>query len=352
MTMEELHAQLAPEWDLGDSWRQRLRGALGHHAALCLVAPGTFDLVIRRVAGVSFRHTLTAAEVRHGLLLAYPDLPALFHLGSGPTWAREFSVAACTVDGEPLSLRVIYVPGPAPVGGHHHLNDGERLYAVAHGLAPWLRSEGAAPGDAVCFIPRPADGQFQLRLERSATEDAAVREANAEIKEAALAVLEAARTLLLPDELLRRLAGRLDLRHGPGVHLPAFVLGRDRRFVFDGVFYGLATLEPASFGRRVSSPYPRPEDYSPQWLMGQNFDQILRWIEAEAAGPGLVESAPEVRARGDPGSPDEVLSGVLAMRALVWDLLLDRSRLLNPPLRAASSRRPRRGNVILGPWLD
>ena len=354
LTLDALGAELARERDLGQGWRDRLRGALQQNADLCRVGTATYDLVERRLAGARFRHTLTASEVRHGVLLADPDLDDLV------LWWQPFPGSHGRVEwvdgaGPVRPALIGHLLGPRPAGAPAGLGHSDRVYRVLVGLAEWLRAKGARAGDDLCFCPEPPDGRrFRISLERGDGNAAEVREADAALAETALAILQAAQTVVTPRDLLRRLAGRLDLRAGPAVHLPVFVLGRDPRFAFDGVFYAQRALAEALDRRHAATPYPRPEDYPADWPGRDPMAELERYMESRLPealwrpkGPAAAGSSRDPFTAVKP----EVILRASEERAMLWDLLQDRSRLLNPPTGARSATRSSKSNVIRGPWL-
>jgi hypothetical protein len=366
LTLDALADGLSGEWRLGDGWRQRLRGALRQHVAVCRVGTSTYDLLARRLSGARLRHVLTAAELRHGLLLAEPDLDDLLF------WWEANSVRAGTVewidaDGRPRAARIAWLMGPEPAGRDSgSASHGDRIYRVLVGLGDWLRDQGARAGDEVCVSPEaPEARRFRLSLVRDGTDEAAVGTADAAVAAAALDILREAGTVVTPRNLLGRLAGRLALDAGPGVHLPVFVLGLDERFAFDGVFYAPRALAEAMAWRRISSPYPRPDDYTADWPRRDPMEAMAQYaasmLPESVWGCGVLDGDDD--GLGDAGSdraagsaPAQVAAEaarrMAERRAIIWDLLQDRSRLLNPAARPATGARPLRGTgkVIVGPW--
>ena len=332
MTLEELGQALSRQRALPEAWPERLRHALAEHIAVCRVGTRTYDLTERRLAGAAFRHTLTEAECRYGLLLAVPDLDKLLRWrvlfppsGSGPD-CRDGSGQAL-----PISLTERLGPAPQDPSAERTGRHEDRVWRCVAGLAKWLAAQGARAGDEVVFTALPPDAnRFEVRLEAAAGAQAEpVRAVDRRFTEAALTVLAAAHRVLLPGELLRRVAGLVDLRQGAAGHLPVFVLCRDERFAFDGVFYGLREAVEEMAGYALASPHPRPEDYPQDWLERTTRGEL--GLQADAGAPA---------ATGTPARRP-------ARHTEIWEILQDRARLLNP------AREPARWppNVIRGPWL-
>ncbi len=346
LTLDALAAELGGEWQLGDGWRDRLRGALHQHDHVCRVGTATYDLVERRLTGARLRHVLTQAEVSRGLLLAEPDLDDLLRWWE-PQEHGTRDVAWTDGSGQTRAARIAHLTGPQPAGVEAVFGNGNRVYRVLVGLADWLRAEGAGPGDEVCFRPEPPDGRsFRLSLERGGADADALRTADAALAETAIAILKAANAAVTPGELLRRLAGRIDLRAGAGVHLPVFVLGRDPRVAFDGVFYNQRSQAEGMARRRITSPYPRPEDYPADWPARDPVEELVRYAESMlplAVRGHFGDFAGWVRGQVMQAGP-AVLLPLAEERAVVWELLQDRSRLMNPVAERAAG--PSRGGVI------
>ncbi len=351
LSLKDLVAELgARQWQLGADGRRRLRGALHQHPLVCRVDTATYDLVERRLVGARLRHVLTASELRHGMLFAEPDLSDLVgwwlppgHEAKEVRWFDE--------TGTPGQARILLLLGPQPAGSFSALFHGERLYRVLDGLSAWLGAKGAHAGDEVVICPEPPDARtFRLHLERGGQPDATLAEADAHLADTALDILTSANTLLTSHDLLHRLAGRMDLRVPKGVHLPVFVLGRDPRFAFSSPFYGLRAVVEALDRRRISSPYPRPEDYPADWPERNALPTLARLVEnllpealADALARGMDDET-AVRSLAPRLGP-RIAQRAARERIMLWELLQDQSRLLNPP-----TRRPARGVVIRGPW--
>ncbi len=352
LTLDALAEALPAVKRPGGDWRARLRQSLARTPQVCLVGTSTYDLAERRLSGARLRHVLTQAEARHGLLLAEPELADLL------LWWETFlrdgtALPILDADGASLEARLAFVTGPdlEPARGW-----GYRLYRVVTGLGEWMARAGARPGDDVCFQALPPDGRrFRVSVEPAAPGprgDLAVARADASLAEAALAILARARALTLPGDLLRRLAGQMDLRVGPGPHLPVFTLGRDPRFAFDGSSYGPFALAVERNRRRITTSHPRPEDYPSDWPARDPVWELRRLAEGPArltlwytlAGPIQVGGTPH------PARLASVLARMVQSRAMLWDLLQDRSRLLNVPAARRRAGRQRYGNVIQGPW--
>lgn len=355
LTLDQLATELAHQnWPLTGNWQTRLRQALRDHVAVCRIDTDTYDHLARRLSGARLLHTLTQAEVRHGLVLAEPDLDDLL-LWWLPTPADDSDEVRWIDhrDGIERPAAIAYLTGPQPdLGPHLDIAYNERVYRVLVGLTDWLAMQGARPGDDLCFSPEPPDARrFRLSLHRAtATRRAAIRNADAQLAEAALAILQASKTLVLPKVLLRRLAGQLDLRSGPGVHLPVFVLGHDPRFVFDGTFYAPRALGEELSRRRISSPYPRPEDYPADWPHRDPTAELASDMASllPNAFPGMGTPPEDLIRDRIAGIPPDVIAHAIQQRTTVWDLLQDRSRQLNPapPTRPTSGM----GKLIRGPW--
>ena len=279
LTLDVLAAELAGEWSTGDGWRDRLRGALHHHGPLCRVGTATYDLLERRLAGGRLRHVLTQAEVRHGLRQDVPELDDLLGWWEAPGH-RTRAVEWIDDAGQAHAARIQYLTGPQPDGVDPLLGHGDRVYRVLVGLANWLRAEGATAGDEVAFRPEPPDGRrFRLSLQRAGADAAAMRTADAALMETAITLLKAANAAVVPATLLCRLAGRMDLRAGVGVHIPIFVLGRDPRVAFDGVCYAQRAQAEGTARRCIASPYPRPQDYPADWPARNPVEELVRYAE-------------------------------------------------------------------------
>ncbi len=155
--------------------------------------------------------------------------------------------------------------------------------------------------------------------------------------------------MLSPHDLLLRLAGRMDLRAVPAVHFPVFVLGRDRRAVFDSVFYATRAVAERMDPRPVHTPYPLPEDYPSDWPHRDPIEELARQVTSmlpPGAWPAARPAAEGgLRAQVATLHP-QILRRLAEERTVVWDLLQDRSRLLNP----TDPDRTTRGKLIRGPW--
>ena len=350
LSLDALGAELPSAWDLRAGWRDRLRAALAQNVEICRVGTAIYDLVERRLCGARLRHVLTAAEVGCGLLLAEPDLEDILQ------WWKPWPGVSGEVDcvaaaGEVHRATLICLTGPQPAGRDFLIGPRDRIYRVLAGLAGWLDAAEARPGDEVCFCPEPPDARrFRLSLERGGANAAEVQPADALLADTVLAILKAANSVVAPHDLLRRLAGRMDLRVAPGVHIPIFVLGQDPRFAFDGTFYAPRAQAEAMDRRHIASSYPRPEDYPADWPERDPAEELVRQVEATVVpmswGPAGPAAAAGIR-RQVAALPPDVLQGLADERAVVWALLQDRSRLLNPPGPARG--RPARGKVIRGP---
>jgi hypothetical protein len=341
LSLDAIAAELAGEgWARSPGWEDRLRGALAGNDEICRAGRKTYDLVGRRLAGARLLHTLTAAEVRHGVLLGLPDLDGLLARGTGPD-GEGADLALVDASGAEWQARLAAVRGPEPARANLPLGLGTRIYQLVTGLQDWLRAEGAAEGDEVCFQPLPPDARrFAVALEHPPAARG-VDEADAALAEAALTILRAARGTAFPEALLQRVAGQVELRGGAPVHLPVFVLGRDPRFLFDGFRYGLAGVATAGL-----PPYPLPEEYPENWTERDPLAELVEHVRL--AFGGLFETSPiadeVLRRRLD--VPGALVDGLRAQRPAGWELLQDRSRLLNP----GGGRPGRGGKVIRGPW--
>ena len=248
MTLHELGKALARERTLPQAWPERLRHALANHREVCRLGTRTYDLTERRLAGAAFRHTLTEAECRHGLLLAKPDPDAFLwwravfpRMGAGPP--------CLDASGQALPVTLVGRLGPRPGGAFAGaLRDDDRIWPCLAGLARWLRGQRARAGDEVVFTALPPDAnRFEVRLEPAGTQAEAVGVADARFAAAALGVLAVARRVLLPAELLRRVAGGVDLRAGVPGHLP--VCKRSGGGFSDG-WEGWSAVEGVGLGER------------------------------------------------------------------------------------------------------
>lgn len=333
-------ALVAEGWPLGDGWQNRLRGALRDHDQVCRTGTSTYDLFARRVIGARLLHTLTTAEVQLGVLLAEPDLGALLMWWRTDLEGRAGEVDWSDAAGTPHQAALTVVPGPEPQA--HGLPSGDRTHRILVGLEGWLREQGARPGDEVCISPQPPDARrFRLTLERSP----GTTTADDLLAERALSILLQAKTVLRPRSLLQRLVGQMDLRGGLPVHLPVFVLGRDPRMMVAETHYVARALVSTTATRSLPTPHPRPEDYPQDWPERDIADELLqhfrRTLPSGVMGDAMLQAELERMS-------SEARAQFAAARRAIWQLLLDRSRLLNPPA-APPVHRPG-GRVIRGPW--
>lgn len=358
LTLDQLGTTLAEQWPLPQGWKARIASALRDHQAICRIAPNTYDLFERRISGAHLLHTLTDAEVNIGVVLADPDLDDLVVWWQARTAGDGHDVHCLDAAGNEIHTTLVHVSGPQPAsqaGLYPEL--GERIYRILAGLSDWLRATGARPGDDLCITPEPPDARrFRLTLRRDGapvTGDRTSYETKGEprdaaLAEAALAILQASRSILHPRVLLHRLAGKMDLRSGPPVHFPIFVLGRDPRFTFDGTFYALRALAEEESRRTIASPYPRPEDYPADWPHRDLKEEIFRQLRSILPPNDAMEAVDAVIQRQLNALNPEALELASRARAAMWDLLQSRSRLLNPPARAGT--RQTGAHVIRGPW--
>ena len=336
LTVEEIgRATSRDSLPLSHGWQGRLESALRESDAICRIAPRTYDLFERRITGVCLLHTLTAAEVRLGVLLAEPDLADLAFWWAPRSRARSSAVSCLDGAGNAVQASLVYREGPQPLTGPT-LFEGDRKYAVLDGVSEWLRRHKARPGDEIGFTPEPPDARrFRLSLHRRGVAGGTAAH-DASFAEAALAVLRTARTWVLPSVLLRRVAGQLDLRGGPPLHFPIFILGRDPRFAFDGTFYIERARAEELGTRALVVASPRPEDYPQDWPDRDPREELARYLRS---------ILPEMLVQPQIDSVSNALIAQAAWeRTAVWSLLQDRARLLHPP---ASTRQ---GNVTRGPW--
>ncbi len=333
-----------------------IAAAVRAHPLLCRNAAGGVDLVERRLAGARWRHTLTRAEVRHGVLLAEPDLGSLLQWWQRrPGGSAHVALVTAPPAGRTVVGQLEQADGPRPAFPGRSRAAATRPYGILLGIGPWLADQGAAPGDDVVFIPEAPDARrFRITLSRAAEAPAGLPAADAALADEAAAVLRASRGRLHALQLLRRLVGRCDLGREPGVHLPVFVLGRDPRFVVDGPFYALrrgeprGSARPAPRGPAVSAAFPA--DWPRADPVREMADSLLG--EVAPSERAMVETL-VLRALREAISSD-VRRQFAQARRIVWQVVRDRARLLvgAPPLAVlpggGGSRRGRPGATLDG----
>ena len=356
LTLNQLGTALSDaQWPLAQGWKTRIRGALREHEGLCRTGPGTYDLFERRISGARLLHTLTDAEVNLGIVLAEPDVDDLLLWRHTRPTGSAYRIDCQDDAGNPVQASLVHLTGPQPAGKMDMYGEGaDRVYRILSGLADWMEAAGAQAGDDLCITPEPPDARrFRIGLYRNGLPTGADRARgqthgdfqDAALAETALAILKTSKSILTPKVLLRRLAGRMDLRSGPPVHLPVFVLGRDPRFAFDGTFYAPRALAEEMGRRAISSPYPRPEDYPADWPHLDPKDELAARLRT-LLPLGTVPDA-MIQRELDALSP-KALELAAQARTVIFNLLQARSRLLNPPAAGRGSRV--RGHVVWGPW--
>lgn len=317
-------------------WRERLQAGLRGHTLICRVGAATYDLVERRLVGGSFRHVLTAAEIRHGALLAHPDLHHLLR------WSDEHALGAADVrwaraDGVCETARLVPLRGPHTVREAARSVFPSRYYPVLIGLAAWLGAEQARAGDDVVFTPEPPDGRrFRVALARRGAAPSALGSADQMLAETAVGVLHASASPVPPALLLRRVVGLHDHRVAPGAHLPVFVLGSDPRVVFDGSLYAARKVAAERSGAHNVPPHPRVEDYPPDWPDQDPLTELAAWRNTEWTALGPAGAAIDPTRVWAEGLSPETRKAMADIRAAMWELLRDRAQLLQRPHRTVA----------------
>lgn len=331
LTLDAIAEALGDEVPRGPRWWERLNAGLRGHTLICRVGAATYDLMERRLVGGSFRHVLTAAELRHGALLAHPDLDHLLR------WSEEHPFATADVpwarpDGAHETARVVPMRGPYPIRAAPGSMFPSRYYPVLLGLAAWLSAEQARAGDDVVFTPEAPDARrFRVALTRANAAPSELGSADQRLAETAVGVLHASASRVPANLLLRRVVGLYDYRVAPGAHLPVFVLGTDSRVVFDGSLYAGRKVAAERSGIYNLPPYPRVEDYPADWPDRDPLAELSALRDAE-----LLLQAPGGRGI-DPlrvlaaGLSSAALQRMAEARAAMWELLRDRAQLLQRP---------------------
>lgn len=242
LTFEELRARLSEEFELGDRWKARLRTAVGtDNRLVCRVGPGTYDLLERRLEGVTFRHRLSEAEVSEGAILAEPDLPAL------AGWDGDVRVWERTVftdeEERPLTARPATLQLPLTESVSFGRLASFASLRIVRGLGPFLASRAAEQGDDLCVrLNSPAARRMQLWIEKGSARsggERAVRAADQEVASIGVRYVRRCGGMALPVELLAHLAGMRDCRRGIAPHLPTFCFHDQGDLAYDGLLYML-----------------------------------------------------------------------------------------------------------------